>query len=126
MSCVTNCYYERLRVSPQGDDSLRQQGAASYLKTLCRKVTSFMSVPAPREPLHGGRWETIRYALETNPRTFRLCLILSVAAVPPCLAAVVAELVRHMLLYGQGWESTRRLAAELERLGYRVDPSWLI
>jgi len=57
-----------------------------------------MSVPGPREPRHGGRWETIRYALDTNPRTFRLCLILFVAAVPSCLAFVVAELIRHMLL----------------------------
>jgi hypothetical protein len=60
-----------------------------------------MSLPTPREPRYGGRWETIRYALDTNPRTFRLCLILSVATVPPCLAAVVAELVRHMLLCWQ-------------------------
>jgi hypothetical protein len=57
-----------------------------------------MSVPAPREPGQGGRWETIRYALDTNPRTFRLCLILSVAAVAPCLGLVVAEVIRHMLL----------------------------
>ena len=55
--------------------------------------------PAPREPLHGGRWETIRYALDTNPRTFRLCLILFVAKVVSSgVTAVVAELVRHMLL----------------------------
>jgi hypothetical protein len=59
-----------------------------------------MSVPAPREPGQGGRWETIRYALDTNPRTFRLCLILLVTAVAPCLAAMVAELVRHLLLCG--------------------------
>ena len=56
-----------------------------------------MSVPAPREPHQGGRWETIRYALDTNPRTFRLCLILSVAAVAPCLAVVITELARHIL-----------------------------
>lgn len=59
-----------------------------------------MSVPAPREPRQGGRWETIRYALDNNPRTFRLCLILSVAAVAPCLAIVIAELARHILLGG--------------------------
>ncbi len=28
-----------------------------------------MSVPAPREPRQGGRWETIRYALDSNART---------------------------------------------------------
>ena len=59
-----------------------------------------MSVPAPGEPHQGGRWETIRYALDNNPRTFRLCLILSVAAVAPCLGLVVAELTRHLLLCG--------------------------
>jgi hypothetical protein len=57
-----------------------------------------MSVPAPRKPGQAGRWETIRYALDTNPRTFRLCLILSVAAVAPCLALVIAELARHVML----------------------------
>lgn len=56
-----------------------------------------MSGPAPQEPRQGGRWETIRYALDTNPRTFRLCLILSVAAVAPCLAILAAELIRHMM-----------------------------
>ena len=66
-----------------------------------------MSVPAPREPGQGGRWETIRYALDTNPRTFRLCLILSVAAVAPCLAVVVAELIRHMLLCGTRSEGSQ-------------------
>jgi hypothetical protein len=59
-----------------------------------------MSVPAPREPGQGGRWETIRYALDTNPRTFRLCLILSVVTAGPILAAVVAEMIRHLLLCG--------------------------
>ena len=57
--------------------------------------------PAPREPLHGGRWETIRDALDANPRTFRLCLILFVAKVVSSGGtAAVAELVRHMLLCG--------------------------
>jgi hypothetical protein len=65
-----------------------------------------MSVPAPREPGQGSRWETIRYALDTNPRTFRLCLILFVAAVAPCLAVVIAELIRHLVLCG-----TRRKAS---------------
>ncbi len=57
--------------------------------------------PAPREPRNGGLWEMVRSALETNPRTFRLCLILFVAkVVSPGMTAVVAELVRHMLLCG--------------------------
>jgi hypothetical protein len=58
-----------------------------------------LSVPAPRRARNGGgRWETIRYALDSNARTFRLCLILVVATAAPCLAAVVAVLIRHMLL----------------------------
>ena len=69
-----------------------------------------MSVPAPREPGQGGRWETIRYALDTNPRTFRLCLILSVAAVAPCLGVVIAEMIRHMLLRGSATASASRTA----------------
>jgi hypothetical protein len=58
-----------------------------------------LSVPASRRPRNSvGRWETIRYALDNNARTFRLCLILFAAAAAPCLAAVVAVLIRHMLL----------------------------
>lgn len=55
-----------------------------------------MSVPVPREPRQpGGRWETIRYALDSNARTFRFCLIVIVV---PAVAAVIAELMRHILL----------------------------
>jgi hypothetical protein len=61
-----------------------------------------LSVPAPCRARSGsGRWETIRYALDSNARTFRLCLILVVATAAPCVAAVVAVvavLIRHMLL----------------------------
>lgn len=58
-----------------------------------------MSVPARREPRHdGGRWETIRYALDSNARTFRLCLICLVVVAAPAAAAALAELIRHMLL----------------------------
>ena len=58
-----------------------------------------MSVPAPRKPRQdSGRWETIRYALDSNARTFRLCLIWLVVIVAPVAAAVVADLVRHMPL----------------------------
>ena len=65
-----------------------------------------MSVPAPRQPRQGnGRWETIRYALDSNARTLRLCLILLVTRVAPVTAAVVAVLSRHPLLCGspRGW-----------------------
>jgi hypothetical protein len=58
-----------------------------------------MSVPAPRVPRHdGGRWETVRYALDSNARTFRLCLILLVLAISPIAAAVAVVLIHHVLL----------------------------
>jgi hypothetical protein len=58
-----------------------------------------LSVPAPRRPRQGGgRWETIRYALDSNARTLRLCLILLVTIAAPVAAAAAAELIRHMLL----------------------------
>ena len=58
-----------------------------------------MSVPAPRVPRHGCRWETIRYALDSNARTLRLCLILLVVTMASsAVAALVAELIRHMPL----------------------------
>jgi hypothetical protein len=66
-----------------------------------------MSVPASRQPRNGGRWETIRYALDSNARTFRLCLILVVAAVAPCLATVAAALIHHMLLCNSRLHPTR-------------------
>jgi hypothetical protein len=59
-----------------------------------------MSEPAPQEPRHDGRWETIRYALDSNARAPRLCLIWLVAIAAPVAAAAVAELIRHTLLCG--------------------------
>ena len=57
-----------------------------------------MSVPAPQEPRHdGGRWEVVLSALESWPRTLRLCLILLVTIAAPVAATAVAELIRHML-----------------------------
>ena len=57
-----------------------------------------MSVPAPREPRHGGgRWETIKYAIDNNGRTLRLCLIWLVMIISPAAATVIAELIRHAL-----------------------------
>jgi hypothetical protein len=52
-----------------------------------------------REPRHYcGRWETIRYALDSWARTFRLCLILLVAAaVSSGVASTVAVLIHHAL-----------------------------
>ena len=60
-----------------------------------------MSVPAPTaNRVTTGRWETIRYALDSNPRTFRLCLIWLVVISSPVVAAVVAVVMRHTLLWG--------------------------
>ena len=55
-----------------------------------------MNVPSPREPSHGdSRWATIRYALTSNARTARLCLILLVmTGVPGVLLAVVLPHIR--------------------------------
>jgi hypothetical protein len=58
-----------------------------------------MSLSAPYEPRRdGGRWETIRYAIDSNARTLRLCLIWTVAIVSPVAATVITLLVRHTLL----------------------------
>jgi hypothetical protein len=87
-----------------------------------------MSVPAPRLPSHAnGRWETIRYALDSNARTFRLCLILLMTAISPVAAGVVAVLIHHALLCDQParqaeapfWRPRRRpvpgLGADVQR-----------
>jgi hypothetical protein len=77
-----------------------------------------LSVPAPRWPRHGGgRWVVIQSALGSWARTLRLCLILIVAAVAPCLAAVAAVLIHHFLLYGSA--AMRRVAC-----GLRPAPSF--
>jgi hypothetical protein len=47
-----------------------------------------MTLPAGGDGHHPSAhsWETIRYALESNARTVRLCAIMLVASVPPvCL-----------------------------------------
>jgi hypothetical protein len=60
-----------------------------------------MSVPAPRPPRNDGRWETIRYALDSWARTLRLCLIwLVLIAAPAAAAHPLAGLIRPMLLCG--------------------------
>jgi len=76
-----------------------------------------MSVPAPRRPSHAdGRWETIRYALDSNARTFRLCLILLVTVIPPIATAVVAVLIHHMLLHDRRPGTLTSLAPGITRL----------
>jgi hypothetical protein len=49
-----------------------------------------MRVPMVRQSCHGGRWETIRYALDSNVRTIRLCLIWVVLITSSVLAAAIA------------------------------------
>jgi hypothetical protein len=42
-----------------------------------------MRLPTPREQRHGSsRWDVIRYALGSNARTARLCVILVVTGGP--------------------------------------------
>jgi len=48
-----------------------------------------VSVPTRRPSRHlGAGWKTIRYALDSNARTFRLCLILLSLNTPLVVAAV--------------------------------------
>ena len=44
-----------------------------------------MPVPARGLLQHSGehRWQTIRYALDSNARTARFCVIMLVASIPP-------------------------------------------
>lgn len=57
-----------------------------------------MRVPTSPQPHHhAGRWETIRYALDSNARTIRLCLIWFVVIGSPVLAAAAAGLLPHLL-----------------------------
>lgn len=50
------------------------------------------------EPSPTGRWETVRYALDSNPRTLRFCLIWFVVIVSPVISTVITLLMRHVLL----------------------------
>jgi hypothetical protein len=67
-----------------------------FLKTPIRRAVLVVNVPQPQEPRPRGRRETIIYAIDSNPRTFRLCLILVAAAAPSGLVAAIVELLRHM------------------------------
>jgi len=54
-----------------------------------------MRLPMPREPRQGSsRWATVRYALTSNARTARFCLIWLVMTGGPATALV--EAVRHI------------------------------
>lgn len=55
---------------------------------------------SPRTWTHGGHreWVTIRYALDSYARTFRLCLILLVTILPVAAVVTVVALIHHALL----------------------------
>jgi hypothetical protein len=56
-----------------------------------------MSVPKHGKSRHGStRWEVVRYALGSNARTLRLCLIWLVMTAAPVAGAVLTELIRHV------------------------------
>ena len=52
-----------------------------------------MSVPIRLEPRQrnatANKWGTIRYALGSNARTVRLCMIMFAASIPPGLLALL-------------------------------------
>jgi hypothetical protein len=43
----------------------------------------------PRRQADTGRWSTIRYALDSNSRTVRLCVIALVTAAPPAIITLL-------------------------------------
>jgi len=56
------------------------------------------SLRAPRESRHdSGRWSAVRYALDSNARTLRYCLMVTIF---PVAVAVITELMRHTRLCG--------------------------
>jgi hypothetical protein len=55
-----------------------------------------LNAPARRWPRHAScRWDAIRYALDSNARTLRLCLITLVVSIPP---SVLTLLIRLLLI----------------------------
>ena len=58
-----------------------------------------MKAPVPGEgrPCPAGRWEIIRYALDSNARTTRLCLMWVVLTSSQHMAAAVAGLLPHIV-----------------------------
>ena len=54
-----------------------------------------LELPTPQEPdPNDPRWSVIRYALDSNARTIRYCLIGLVTGGP--ITAVVVELIQHI------------------------------
>jgi hypothetical protein len=58
---------------------------------------SLMRVPTSKQARYAGQWETIRYALDSNARTLRLCLIWFVVICSPAADAAFAGLLHHLL-----------------------------
>ena len=56
-----------------------------------------MRVPVDRHACHGDRWNTIRYALDSNARTIRLCLIWIAGVGPFTAAAMVPHWLPDLL-----------------------------
>jgi hypothetical protein len=55
-----------------------------------------MRLPTPREPRHGSsRWSVIRYALGSNARTARLCVLWMVMAGGP-VAGPITYWILHI------------------------------
>ena len=52
-----------------------------------RFLTLSLHVSRERRQVAACRWGTIRYALDSTPRTIRLCVIMLVASIPPELLA---------------------------------------
>jgi hypothetical protein len=42
-----------------------------------------------------SKWGTIRYALDSNARTLRLCLVMLAASIPPGLVVLLLTLIRR-------------------------------
>jgi hypothetical protein len=65
----------------------RSQHAQGRTNTSPGRTPAPGSVPAQRASSHAAacRWDTIRYAIDSNARTVRLCAIVLVASIPPGL-----------------------------------------
>ena len=57
-------------------------------RNLPRSWRRYHAADVRREP-DGGRWGTIRYALDSTGRTVRLCAITLVAGTPPAVVTLL-------------------------------------
>lgn len=56
-----------------------------------------MRIPTSTPPRHADRWEAIRYALDSNSRTIRFCLIWIVVIGTPTLVVTATGLLPHLV-----------------------------